>query len=348
MTLPMTLATPLLLRGMPGSPYTRKMLAYLRHRHIPYRLLLGNQWLDTELPASKVDLLPTFYLPDDEGNLEAVVDSTPLIRRFEEEFTPRAVVPKDPVVAFFDYLLEDYADEWLTKAMFHYRWSYQDDIGKCQDVLVRWTGISEPEASVKQQGKVFGKRQIDRLYVVGSNATTGPIIEASYQRFLGVFKTILEHQPFLMGERPGACDFGVYGQLTQLAQFDPTPMALTLREAPRVYAWVDIVDELSGCDLEDKDWIDRNHLCAQLGGLLQEIGRTYVPVMLANVAAILQGDDKVSTIVDGRPWVQQPFPYQAKCIQWIRQLYGSLSTADRDFVASVLADTGCEKLLETR
>ena len=34
---------PLKLKGAPGSPYTRKMLAYLRFRHIPYELLIGDQ-----------------------------------------------------------------------------------------------------------------------------------------------------------------------------------------------------------------------------------------------------------------------------------------------------------------
>ncbi|HBP14871.1 MAG TPA: glutathione S-transferase, partial [Gammaproteobacteria bacterium] len=56
------------------------------------------------------------------GELEAVVDSTPIIRRLESEIPGRSVIPEDPVIRFLDYLLEDYGDEWLTKAMFHYRW----------------------------------------------------------------------------------------------------------------------------------------------------------------------------------------------------------------------------------
>ncbi|MBQ0798796.1 MAG: glutathione S-transferase [Porticoccaceae bacterium] len=342
----MTLPTPLLIRGLPGSPYTRKLLALLRYRGIAYRLRLGGSSNTSDLPLPRVPLIPTVYLPNAEGELEALVDSTPLIRRFEQEFSGRSVIPPDPVVAFFDYLLEDYADEWLTKAMFHYRWSYQSDIQKCEEILVRWTGISEPEEHLQQQGQAFGKRQVDRLYVVGSNATTGPLIEASYQRFLTIFKNVLEQQPYLMGHRPGASDFGVYGQLTQLAQFDPTPMSLTLREAPRVYAWVDIVDDLSGYEVDDKNWLSRDALKARLGDLLGEIGRTYVPVMLANVEALMRGTEQVSATVDGQSWIQQPFPYQGKCVQRIRQQYEDFSSVDREFVDSVLAGSGCEDLVK--
>jgi len=342
----MTLTTPLEFMGAPGSPYTRKMLALLRFRRIPHRFIVGAPETAPNRPRPKVALLPTFYLPNEAGEVEAVVDSTPLIRRFERAFADRRVVPTDPVVAFFDYLIEDYADEWLTKAMFHYRWQYQADIDKAGEILPRWRGVSAPEAQLNKMKAFIQERQIGRLYVVGSNATTAPVIEASYVRFLDIFRALLESQPFVMGARPGASDFGVYAQLTQLAKFDPTPMALTLARAPRVFAWVDVMDDLSGLEVADDGFLDRDKLKAHLGALLTEIGRVYAPFLLANARALASEAAEVQTTIDGRPWVQPPFPYQGKCLAWLREQWRGLSPGDRDTAAAVMQGTGIDALFE--
>jgi len=116
---------PIELKGVPASPYTRKMVALLRYRHIPYRWHIGNQLSADRRPQPKVALLPMFYLPDAAGEMVAVVDSTPIVRRLEAMFPQRSVLAPDPALDFLNYLLEDFADEWLSKAMFHYRWRYQ-------------------------------------------------------------------------------------------------------------------------------------------------------------------------------------------------------------------------------
>lgn len=332
------------LTGAPGSPYTRKMLAVLRYRRIPYRFLPPTSPELARLPRPKVQLLPTFFLPGPTGEPEAVVDSSPLIRRLEADHAGRSVIPSDPVIAFLDELIEDYADEWLTKAMFHYRWAYAEDIDRAARVLPCWRGMSVADEVLAERAKLFADRQIGRLYVVGSNAVTGPVIEASYRRFLEAFEAHLAAQPFLLGQRPGACDFAVFGQLTQLAQFDPTPMALTLKIAPRVFAWVSLMEDQSGLEPEGGDWTEPGAIASTLVTLLTEIGRVYPPVMLANAEALAHGLQSLETQVDGQPWIQPPFPYQAKCLQWLRASRGALAAADRAELDRILAGTGCETL----
>ena len=334
---------PLALRGAPGSPYTRKMLAVLRYRRIPYRFLVG-LWAKAEgLPSPKVDLLPTFYFDSDDG-IEAVVDSTPITRRLEAEYVGRSVIPDDPALAFIDYLLEDYADEWLTKPMFHYRWWYPADIAKAGEILPRWRDLTASAGEIEPRANAVRNRQISRLYVVGSNEVTAEVIEASYRRFLACLDAHVGNGPFIFGARPATADFGMFGQLTQLAMFDPTPAEITAAWAPRVLAWVQTVDDLSGLEPSQADWIDRDDVAETLTSLLAEVGRTYVPVMLANARAIDTGADEVEAEVDGRRWVQRPFPYQAKCLQWVRQEYVRLDDADRQFVDRLFAGTGCEAL----
>lgn len=342
----MTLQTPVRFYGLYASPYTRKMLALLRFRHIPYRWLQGGTGDEPQdLPAPKVNLLPIFYFDHEDGSVEAAVDSTPLIRRFEDSFKPRSVIPSDPVLAFLDYLIEDFGDEWLTKAMFHYRWAYATDAEQAATILQMESNPSVSEQEWLQRKRQFAERQISRLYVVGSNDTTGPVIEQSYARFLQAFNQILSQHPFLFGQRPGAADFAIYGQLTQLAAFDPTPMALTLETAPRVLAWVRYMDDLSGLDVSATDWGSRDELLRHLKPLLTEIGRSYVPVMLANAEALASGKDWVDATVQGLAWHQRPFPYQDHCLRWIRERYMALTQGQRRSVDQALDGTGCENLL---
>jgi glutathione S-transferase len=320
------------------------MLALLRYRRIPYRFIVRGSREDHGLPQPKVSLLPTFFLPGPDGRLEAVVDSTPLIRRFEREFAGRHAVPPRPALAFVDALLEDYADEWLTRPMFHYRWAFAPDVAKASAILPLWSRIDLPAETWREQGRAFAARQIGRLGVVGSDETTGPVIEASYRRFLAAFEALLSEQPFSMGERPGASDFGVYGQLTQLALFDPTPAALTLAAAPRVVAWVDRMEDLSGLEPGDDGWIPAEPLPGAVRALLAEAGRVHAPFLLANADAVRRGAAQVECTIDGKAWRQAPFPYQAKCLDALRQLHAALAPGERRVADAALAGTGCEAL----
>lgn len=333
--------------GVVGSPYSRKLRAVLRYRRIPYRWIHPGSPEARGLPRPRVALLPQLIVEGTDGTPEARIDTTPLIRELEASAPgERAVVPTDPAIAFLDALIEDYADEWLTKAMFHYRWAYPADIAKARTILPRWSGSQQSDAELERVGGEFADRQIERLRVVGSNETTAPIIEASYERLLDLLEDLLRTRRFVMGARPGTADFGLYGQLTQLALFDPTPAAVTLHRAPRVHAWTGLVEDLSGLEPSDGDWLARDAVPTALGPLLAEIGRVYAPFLLANAAALERGAARVECRIDGLVWVQQPFPYQARCLEWLRRDYAALSDPDRAWVDGVINGTGVESLFE--
>lgn len=71
------------------------------------------------------------------------------------------------------------------------------------------------------------------------------------QRFSSLVKDHTKERPFLLGERPCSADFECYGQLTQLAQFDPKPAKIAATQYPRVYSWVGKVEDLSGVEVDE-------------------------------------------------------------------------------------------------
>ena len=323
--------------GLAGSPYTRKLVAALRYRRIPYTL----EWrhpMDSYKGriAPKPPLLPTVYFGDDP---QPVTDTTPIIRRLEGEHEGRTILPDTPVMRLINSLIEDYADEWLTKAMFHYRWQYEADIAYASDMLVYWSAPTLPDDQAKAFGEKFANHQIGRLHYVGSNEATGPVIEASYLRFLNLMNDLIQQDGYVLGTRPSSGDFALYGQLTQLTSVDPTPMKAAEGVSLRLRAWVDRLDDLSG--LEVGHWRDDH---APIQPLLAEIGRVYAPLLLANAAALEGGRDSFTAEIDGAEWRQNAFPYQRKCLNWLREEFNALSTVDQSAVMDILDGVGCEPI----
>ncbi|MEL6955413.1 MAG: glutathione S-transferase family protein [Pseudomonadota bacterium] len=333
------------LMGAPGSPYTRKMLGVLRYRQIPYSVFWGNDAIPEGYPAPKVRLLPTFWFPDGEdGGLVPVTDSTPIIKRLEKEFSGRSLIPDDPVLRFLNDLIEDYADEWLTKAMFHFRWAHEADWKNAAPLLVYWSNNTAAPDAAEQFADHFAKRQIDRLYVVGSNDITAETIEASYTRFIEILDRLIARKGYVLGARPSSADFAIYGQLTQLAIVEPTSAAITSQVSQRVRAWVDRMEDLSGVRPTDEDWFSADEAREALAPLIAEIGRTYAPALVANATAIVNGDENFETEIDGRHWTQPVFKYQAKCLGWLRDDYGKLTDNERGAVDAMLLGSGCDQL----
>jgi glutathione S-transferase len=340
------MTNPIVLAGQYGSPYTLKMRGVLRYRRIPFRWMLRDSKWD-DLPPPPVKIIPVIAYPNEDGSgySDVTVDSSPQITRLESEHSERRLTPTDPALAFIDLLIEDFADEWLTKAMYHYRWAYAPDIDKAGKLLPLGRNLQLDSDQSQKMYDYITDRQINRRGLVGSTDWNAPLIEGSYRRVLEAMNTRFATGDFMLGDRPGRGDFGLYGQLSQLVRWDPTSVAVAVEVAPKVTNWVERMDDLAWLPVEGDDgWASLDTLDSGTHDLLAEAGRAYAPFMVANAKALMSGADEMTCQIEGREYRQGPFGYQGKCLQWLRDDHAALSDSDRERVDAVLAGTGCEML----
>jgi glutathione S-transferase len=320
---------PFRLYGSELSPYSVKVRALLRFKGLAFEWLQRSGARQEEFARyAKLPLIPV--LVDAEDN--AFQDSTPIMEALEREFPEPSMTPDEPALAFMSALIEDYADEWLNKAMFHYRWSYPEDQASASKRIVAmlFEGGEAPEGAEA----AVRARMTGRLHHVGASPETAPVIEASFARLLGLIEPMLGANPYLLGGRPSLADFGLAGQLWTLAS-DPTPGAIIKAQAPNVTAWLARMEAprveggfASAVALRD----------ALVGLLRQELGAAYLPWMAVNATAVAEDAPGVSVEVAGGTFAQKPQRYAAKAFAELKRKRAAVEDAT---LAALLEDSGC-------
>jgi glutathione S-transferase len=322
-----------------GSPYSMKMRAILRYRRLPYVWVQMNdetRWAFTQV---KAPVIPIIQFPDGTWHN----DSTPMIYALEVRHPgARSVVPADEAQAFLAFLIEDMADEWGTKAMFHYRWFRERDQKQMSEWLAFDRLIGKGRQTVLDAASQFRQRQVSRMALVGCTEANAALIEETARRVLSLFEEHVMSEPYLFGTRPSLADFAWMGQLSQLI-VDPTPTDLLRRDYPFTVRWLMNLDDASGVEGE---WRDPDApISAAVKGLLSLAGEVYLPFLIANARAVDRGEEMFRVTLLGKPYEQGVFRYQTKCLVELRAAYARLTQAARARVDKALAGTGCLEIL---
>ena len=315
------------LYGALGSPYSMKMRALLRYRRLPHLWVDGGAAREA-LGQVRAPVIPVLQYPD--GHYDN--DSTPLIYDLEARHAERGVVPPDPAQAFIAHLLEDFADEWLTKAMFGYRWLEEVD----QVQMSRWLAFDNLKGGGLETSQkfaaVFRDRQVGRMALVGCTRENFPLIEASTRAVLGALEAHVVNRHSLFGTRPSLAEFGIYGQLSQLGT-DPTPQAMMRADYPYTYRWLAHIDDMSGVEGE---W--EPGFAPVVAELVRIAGQVYVPFLRANAKAAEAGAETFRMEAMGLPYEQGTFKYQRKCLRELQARYATLHGAARAAANEVLGE----------
>ena len=165
------------LYGGGGSPYSQKMRAILHYRRLPFDWIQITPAIRAQIKHDGPPVIPILRLPED-GSLH--VDSTPLAMMLEDRHSERSIQPTDPAIEYLSLLIEDMADEWVTKMMFHYRWDLEiDQEYSSRQIISDNTPGLRGEALAKA-ARAIRDRQVSRMPLVGCTPQNKPIIEQSF------------------------------------------------------------------------------------------------------------------------------------------------------------------------
>ena len=134
-------------------------------------------------------------------------------------------------------------------------------------------------------------------------------------------------------------------RFTQLVGFDPTPRRIAYDISPRTVTWVGTLEDRGGLNYSEEN-LSLDSLSDSVHDLFKELSISYVPTMIENHKAIGEGEKEWSVDLAGYPWKQKSFPYQAKCLEWIRDEFRDLDNENQEKVLSFLTATNSQSLVE--
>lgn len=298
---------------MSNSPYSDKMRMYLRLKRLPFlevRENLRNREQVLKARTGKT-MVPVLITPED----QAMNDSTHITRALERLHPRPALRPADPGRRAFDALVEDYADEWVVRAMLASRWLHETDAEQNRIVIAVDMSCGAPEVDVQVAKEVFPQGITATLPPMGATPDTLGFLLDELAGLAEDLDAVFAAHRFLGGAEPTVADLALYGQLNQVRR-DPTGRGLVGDPARPHGRWLRDLErraddqpvEHAGASAPDGE---------ALAPLAARMGRTYLRFAVANAHALEEAPKGAFTVdlEDGVPFQAARAGYNRKCLQ---------------------------------
>ncbi|MGM0555060.1 MAG: glutathione S-transferase family protein [Myxococcota bacterium] len=247
----------------------------------------------------------------------AINDST-RIARYVQERTERCLVPEREQLHGLCWLLEDFADEWISKIVLASRWLNREDRREISGAIGQELVGGLPGLS-KLAGRGASRAIRSQLGPGGISEDNRAVLERSRARLLQEMESLLEQPPpFLFCEHPTVADFAFYGQWNQFAR--DSSGAEVLRMYPNVRDYVERLDAMTLPHplMRDDEPIERP--LEALRGLFAEFLGTYWRVLVTNYEAMHQHErpERVSAeMLDGQAFTFKPSGYLVGRLEFV-------------------------------
>lgn len=300
------------LYGAQTSPYSLKVRACLRYKNVGFEWITRSAATEDEFQGhARAPTVPLLVFP----NRPVSQDSTLMLAALEADIPEPSAMPDDLACQAIAAVLEDYADEWLNKAMFRQRWGQMPDrAAAASRLLVQLFGRNVPKDREKAERQI-SSRMMDRLILVGADDNNQTILKSSFHRFARLLNAHLKDHLFLFGGKPSAADFALAGQLQQLLM-DPTPGEWLRERAPFVTAWCEFMeDPKAGGPFKTLAEVEKTLLPL----IRDEVARTFLPWAAANNASASRRRKKFSVTLEDGIFEQSTQRFAAKSFKDVKK-----------------------------
>lgn len=264
------------LYGSEMSYFSGKARAYLRWRGIEFVEVQPTPDVMKSIIIENIGwpVIPVLRTP--EGKY--IQDTSDIIMHFEHQTSSQKALPPTPLQLMVTYLLQLFADEWLTLPAMHYRWNHNEDW-----IYGEFGKSAAPNGTAEQQyeaGKAVGQRFRGFVPMLGITPETAPGIEKAYEQFLADFSKHLEKLPYLLGTRASYADFALIGPLYAHQYRDKSTGEHMKRTAPKV---ADYVERVIAGEGRDGDFVPHDDIAATLLPILKVALGEHLPPLKATM-----------------------------------------------------------------
>ena len=223
--------------GAETSAYSTKMRSYLKYKAFSFDWVPRTQDSEEELKRlSRFGTLPVLVT----SSGFAVHDTTPMMEALEADSPEPSATPADPATAFLACVLEEYADVWLAKSAFHYRWTRKKDQRLAAQRSIEEYYPAGAPGDRKATEDLAIETMAGQLKTMQLDGELGPVVEKSFKKFIKLLDEHLKKHLFIFGDRPSIADFAIAGQLIQMLK-DPTPTKIIEKDGEFVAKWCEFM-----------------------------------------------------------------------------------------------------------
>jgi hypothetical protein len=337
------------------SYFAGKLEMYFRYKELSFERIEGTSrdHNDILFPHTRSEQVPQVYdrRKTTKDSHRWLRDTTPIIEHLEKDpliiEKSRPVIPSCTVQAFFQRLIEDYADEFLWRPAMFWRWEPEFD----REVMgIRFTYECLREAPKRYFYPSWSVRYAMSfrqwfLSCFGEDCVTQAkkdLIKHQYYELLDILEEILSKRPYLFGNHPTLVDFGFMGPFFRHFSSDFTPRKVMQIRAPNVYEWIARLWNCKGSKLNDDNGFPESGNIPEYWSKLMSLLSEYLEYYYLNALAYQEGKEVFVWIYRNETFTVPVVHYRVWCRLQLQLHYENITDEfAKDTIKNLLIKYNC-------